>query len=918
MSSFYQRISLRMVARKRLGFLAASLVIAGSAWAQTAAPVPVVTGNARVDQLLGQMTLEEKIAMIHGAPEDPATDQGQAGYLPGLARLGIPSLRFADGPPGVLTMHPSTALTATMGLAATFSREDARQNGVVIGRDARALGQDVALQPYINVFRDLTWERSYNMYGEDPLLIGQIGAGLITGIQSQGVMAQAKHYIAYDSGHGEDAPDVFVDPQALHEIYIAPFADAVEAGVSSIMCSYNKVNGQYACGNADIQNTILKGELGFKGFITSDWGANHATDFINAGLDLEMPGIVLDEAEAASMPSYFRPDPPPSAKPSETSTPADDYIGGIPEEPQQTFLFSSPDGTPTNGMLAAVQAGTVKESAITQAVARILLQMDRFGLLDGKSKHNVTPVPADEDARVVQKTSEDAAVLLKNEDNALPLKEKDLTRLAVIGPGAGQTIAIGESREKGLGFPARQVSPLQALEMYTKDVPDKSITYAAADDMTGMPIPAAMLSHHGTPGLLRTDAKTNRTQVDAQLNFTKSNGRELPAGASYNWNGALTVPGAGSYLIYLQVLGASGRLTLDGKQIGRTAGLFEHGNVLHPSQDNVLPTTDNLDNVRVRIPLAAGQHTLAVSAEGETAGNPVEIRLNWVPPEQQNANFNAAVAAAQKSRTAVVFAWGGGRPAFALPGDQDKLIAAIAAVNPNTIVVLNTSLPVAMPWLSKVKAVVEMWYPGDSGGPATAAILLGRRNPAGRLPFTWPQRLEQYVANDPAHPERSSNGANHKTFYSEGIYLGYRGFDKQNMKPLYPFGYGLSYTRFQYSALKIAHAADGGLDVSFRIQNEGGRSGDEVPQVYLGPPGEAPSGAQFAVRALAAFDRISLTPGESKEVTLHVPLRRLQYWSKTANHWVTAAGAREVYVAASSRDMRLQKSISIAADHVAQ
>ena len=569
-------------------------------------------------------------------------------------------------------------------------------------------------------------------------------------------------------------------------------------------------------------------------------------------------------------------------------------------------------------MLAAVQAGTVNELTITQAVARILLQMDLFGLLDDKSNHGVTTVPGDEDARVVQKTSEDAAVLLKNEGGALPLRQSDLKLLAVIGPGAGQTIAIGESREKGLGFPSRQVSPLQALEEYTADVPNKNITYAVANDMTGTPVPATALSHQGAPGLLRTDMKTKQMRVDAQLDFTKSNGQYLLASTSYTWTGTLTVPSEGSYLIYLQVLGASGDLVLDGKQVGQTADLFEHGNVLHPSQDNVLPTTDNLDNVRARIQLAAGEHTLAVSVKGETDGNPVQVRLNWVTPEQQNANFEAAITAAKKTRTAVVFAWGRGRPAFALPGDQDKLIAAVAAANPNTIVVLNTSQPVAMPWLAKVKAVLEMWYPGDAGGPATAAILLGRRNPAGRLPFTWPQRLDQCVANDPAHPERSSSGANHKTYYSEGIYIGYRWFDKQNLEPLYPFGHGLSYTSFQYSALKVAHARDGGLDVSFRLHNVGKRDGDEVPQVYLGAPSEGPSGVQFAVKALAAFDRINLTPGQWRDVTLHVPLRRLQYWSKTANNWAMATGARKVYVAASSRDIRLQEDISMAVAPAAQ
>jgi beta-glucosidase len=212
-----------------------------------------------------------------------------------------------------------------------------------------------------------------------------------------------------------------------------------------------------------------------------------------------------------------------------------------------------------------------------------------------------------------------------------------------------------------------------------------------------------------------------------------------------------------------------------------------------------------------------------------------------VTPEQQQANYDAAIAAAKAAGKAVVFAWGRDRPeVFRLPGNQDQLIAAVAAVNPNTIVVLNTSFPVAMPWLENVKAVVQMWWPGDQGGPAAANLLLGRVSPAGRLPFTWPKSLDQMLANDPEHPERSSRGVDGKTTYSEGIFMGYRWFDQQNRAPLYPFGHGLSYTSFTYSKPKVVRAADGGLDVSFTIKNTGKAASDEVAQVYLGAQSRRP------------------------------------------------------------------------------
>jgi beta-glucosidase len=315
---------------KRIAFTAASLLLfAAIAQAQS---VPVVTGDARVDKLLSQMTLKEKLTLIHGTQEDPAVYQGQAGYLGGIPRLGIPGMRFADGPPGVLTRHPSQAETATMGVAATFSVKTAEENGLVIGREARALGIDVALQPFVNIDRDLEFGRGYNTFGEDPFLTAQMGVAEVKGIQSQHVMAQIKHYVGYDS----DSGSTYIDDQTLHEVYVAPFDAAIrKADVSSIMCSYNRINGTFACGNKDTLTTILRDQIGFKGFVTSDWGAVHAVDFINAGLDMEMPGEPAPGA-AWSIPSFFDllPPPPPRAPGVTAMDDMIDMFGGhIPEEP---------------------------------------------------------------------------------------------------------------------------------------------------------------------------------------------------------------------------------------------------------------------------------------------------------------------------------------------------------------------------------------------------------------------------------------------------------------------------------------------------------------------------------------------------------------------------------------------------------
>ena len=903
-TGFVSKTGIRL---RRIAIVFACLAFTVAAAAQRA--VPVVTGNARVDKLLSQMTLEEKTALIRGAREDPATDQGQAGYLTGVPRLGIPPIRMSDGPPGVLTRLPSQAETATMGLAATFSVKDAEDNGAVIGREAKSLGIDVVLEPFINIDRDITFERGYNTYGEDPVLTGAMGAGLIRGVQKQGVMAQAKHYVAYDS----NASNILVDPQALREIYVAPFVDAVNAGVSSIMCSYNKLNGTYACGNREALIDILRNELGFKGFVTSDWGATHAASFINNGLDMEMPGPgPKDSPLSAFFFSFFtteKPQPPPSGKPDMSLF--EGFFSTLPEEPKPNPPdFGAMFGKdPRVNFWNLLQSGELKEETITRAAGRVLNEMDKFGYLDHPPDHKIHPHAEEENARIIQKTAEDAAVLLKNDGAILPLKGVDLASLAMIGPGAGQVVAIGTAGERSIGFPWRQVGPYDAMKKFA---PDAKITFAVDDDMTGAPIPASALSHDGKPGLLRTE-KSGATQVDSILDFTRKSGSPLPANAEAKWTGTLTVPSAGSYWIYLQLLSAAGSVSIDGKRVAGANGMRGgvHGDTVLGGKDGLMPTTDGLDNLRAAVDLTAGAHAVEVTVEGDTSNQPEQIRLAWMTPEQRKANHETAIVAAKSAKTAVVFAWSRGWPGFALPGNQDSLIEEVASVNPNTVVVLNISQPVAMPWLDRVKAVLQLWWPGDEGGWATANILLGKVNPSGRLPFTWGKRLEDYAANDPAHPERSAKGVNGATTFSEGVNVGYRWFDKQKTAPLFPFGFGLSYTKFEYSGLEVMPASDGGLDVSFQLKNAGGVAGDEVPQIYLGAPEQKTKGVEFAFHALAAFDRVHLNAGQSQGVSMHVRPRRLESWSAAEKKWIKPRGLREVLVGGSSRELPLSAKVTI-------
>ncbi|MHA3700885.1 beta-glucosidase [Jatrophihabitans sp. YIM 134969] len=869
-----------------IGAATVCALIAGATPAVAASSPPTVTGDARVDALLAKMTLDEKLTLIEGQSEAANPDnQYQAGYLPGIPRLGIPSLKLSDGPPGVITRQDSTGMTSTMGVAATWSQSDAKANGVVIGRDGKDLGQDVVLEPFVNMDRDTSWSRGFNTFGEDPLLTGQTGAQEITGIQSQGEMAQVKHYIAYDGGN-----DVEVDSQTLHEIYLQPFTDAVNAGVSSVMCSYNAVNGYQACDNSTTLTQILRNELGFKGFVDSDWGASHGTIYINSGMDVEMPGH-----------GFFN----------------------------------------STAMKQAIASGAVQESRVTQAAGRVLYEMDQFGLLTGASKHTVTPLNTKADESTVLRTAEDAATLLQNTDNTLPLTTSSLANVALIGPGAGQTIATNSGGEAAGGLLAQQPSALATMQKATAGT-DASIRYAVGDDLTGTPVPASALSHDGKPGLVQEDTDTGATSVARTLDFTTARGNTLPVGAHATWTGTLTAPRAGEYWLNIQALGGTANLTVDGKSLTTVGAGFSSApryGVVHPTDGNApTSTTDGLANGRTLVTLTAGAHTLSVAENADVSGRSVQVRLAWVTPAQQKANHDAAVAAAKKASTAVVFAWntGDGDLSAPLPDGQDQLISDIAAVNPNTVVVLQANQPIALPWLKKVKSVLDVFYGGDQAGVAAANVLLGSVNPGGKLPFTWPANIGQEVAHQAAHPERGSWGVTDsgrvctsadapahgsidyngcQTTYSEGIDIGYRYFDAANETPLYPFGYGLSYTAYSYASLQSSGAADGGLNVSFRVTNTGSTAGDEVAQVYLGTPEDAPAGVQFAKKALAAYGRVELAAGQTKTVALHIPVRQLQYWSDTAG-WTTATGSRALIVGPSERSTALKATVAITGDPV--
>lgn len=786
----------------------------------------------RVDDLLAALTLEEKVALLHGA-EDPLSALGSpaqrgAGYLPGVPRLGIPPIRLTDGPAGIRTALPATAMPAPVALAASFDVALAHRFGAVLGREARANNQDVVLGPMVDIARVPVAGRNFEALGEDPLLAGRIAAAEVAGIEAQGVMATVKHLVANTQEDHRHAVDARVDGRTLREIYLPPFA---AAGASAVMCGYHKVNGVAACENAALLDGLLRGELGFRGFVMSDWGATHATlPSLAAGLDLEMWS-----------------------------------------------------GRQFGGLAELVRRGIVTEARLDQSVRRILAAMERVGLLDGQ--RNVDP-DHEPHRRVAFEVALAGAVLLRNEGGVLPLQPG--LRVAVIGPSAARPLTGGGGSSR---VPARGArSALDALRERSGD----ALTYAIGHELDGEVIPATALRDlRGQP---------------ATLDLT------LPPGTRWRWTRRLTAPATGLYELGLQagplgqdvaspwVEGGRAWLRVDGFTVAEAGGIFGGGATL-------LPTADGLGNAVARLHLDAGAtHRVTVTAEVHSRV-PLRLRLAWITPELRERRIAEAAAAAGSADVAVVFATdeageGHDRPSLSLPGAQDRLIEAVAAVNPHTVVVLNTAGPVLMPWLGRTAAVLQTWYPGVEGGPATAALLYGEASPSGRLPMTFPADAGRTPVSLPERYPGHDGAAS----YDEGIFVGYRWYDEEGETPLFPFGHGLSYTRFGYSGLSVASTGDA-IQVSFSLHNDGPIAAAEVPQLYVGRP--EPSPVPMPPRVLADFARVMLGPGERRGVTLRADLGSLAYWSEAAGRWELAKGVRALWVGSSSRDLHLAGKVEV-------
>ncbi|MDN3027682.1 glycoside hydrolase family 3 N-terminal domain-containing protein [Streptomyces sp. S.PB5] len=774
----------------------------------------------RVEGLLAKLTLDEKISLLHGAT-DPAP-LGQAGYVPGVERLGIPPLRLADGPAGVRVTRHATALPAPVLLASAFDPDLARRYGRVIGHEGRALGQDILLSPMVNLIRTPYAGRNFETFSEDPLLSADLVAAEIEGIQGEGLIATVKHYAMNNQEKDRMSVDVRVDEQTMHEVELRGFEAAVDIGAGAVMGAYNKVNGTYACENKTLLTGILRERWGFDGWVMTDWFAAHSTaEALAAGLDMEMP-----------------------------------------------------DGTYFGAALKkAVQNRSVPERHVDRSVRRVLAVMDRFGLLDGTA-----PARPERDARagaaVALEVAEAGATLLRNEHRTLPLTDGSV---AVIGPTGSLPFVSGGGSAHVV--PDHADSPLDAIKARAREV-----TYALGEDLYGKAIPASALD----PAL-------------------DTEGHQVAAGGTWTYDGTLTVPDDEEWTFVVHYTGAPPsrpKVLLDGEDLfPLLPGYAEYF-----SGGLVSAAPDGLVVRRRTVRLAGGAHTLRITATGGDAGQ--LFRLRRVTAATRAADVAEAVRAARAARHVVLFAYedateGQDRTTIALPGHQEQLIEAVTAANPRTTVVLNTSSSTSMPWLERTGAVLQMYYPGQEGAGATAAVLFGDTDPGGRLTQSFPVDDDHHpVAGDP----RRYPGVDGTEEYSEGIHTGYRWYDAEDVRPLFPFGHGLSYTSFAYDDVS-ARWSRRGLAVSFAVRNTGRREGITVPQVYVGRSPDLE--LDQAVRVLGGYRRLGLRPGERKRITVHISARTLSSWDPRRHDWVLGTGRRSVWIGASAGDLRLRTTVEV-------
>jgi beta-glucosidase len=814
--------------------------------------------ESAVERALAALDLETKVRLVSG--QDSWT-------LPAVPAIGLASLVMSDGPVGVrgtqwTSADPAVTLPSPTALAATWDTELAREVGRLLGQEARRKGVHLLLAPTVNLHRSPLGGRHFECYSEDPLLTAEIGAAYVAGVQDQGVGATVKHYVGNDSETDRFTVDVRVDERTLREMYLAPFETIVtRAGVWAVMAAYNTVNGTTMTEHTPLIRGVLKGEWAFDGVLVSDWTATRSVvETVLGGLDVAMPAMRSPWAGDA--------------------------------------------------LVKAVRAGEIEEAMLDEQVRRVLRLAARVGALSG-----VPPAVAPDDrpapldgAAVARTVAARSFVLARNEGAVLPLDPARIRQVALVGAAARQARILGGGSAQV--FPAQVVSPLSGLaaalgpagvelvyavgaDPQTSLTPAEGPQWTAADGASG--VTATFRGHDGA--VLHTvtlPQATARWAADlppevagARLASVELAGRFTPdVGGAHR----LGVRGIGQY-----TLTVGGRTVFDRSVTPEGADAF-----LHAPDHQVLVELAAGEPVEVvlRHPVSASADPLVVAfglGHGEPQATPDELL-----DEAAAAAAAADVAVVVVATTKEVESEGFDRTTLALPGRQDELVARVAAANPRTVVVVNTGSPVLMPWAADVAAILLTWFPGEQAGAALAEVLLGAAEPGGRLPTTWPRRESDCPVLEVVPTEGT-------LAYDEGVFIGYRGWQRSGVEPLFPFGHGLGYTTWDYESIEVAD----GIAV-VRVSNSGARAGREVVQVYVAPLDPArPAQPDRPARVLAGFAVVRAEPGETVEVRVPLPERATQVWDSGTGSWRTVPGRYTVEAAHSLTDPRVTADLTV-------
>ena len=876
--------------------VACCILLCTSVWKISAQDYPFRRADLpveeRVEDLVRRMTLEEKIDLLAGY---------QDFYLHPCERLGIPAFKLADGPLGLASwglFGKATAFPSALSLAASWNRDLAARVGDCYGQEWRARGIHFLLAPGVNTYRASKGARNFEYMGEDPYLSSEMVVPFIKGVQERGVIATVKHFAANDQEYDRYRVSSEVSERALREIYLPAFKAAVQkAGVKAVMTGYNLLNGVYCTENKYLID-ILKKEWGFKGMLMSDWACTYSADkAANHGLDLEM---------------------------------------------------GSNDWFVREKLLPLIEQGVVTEETINEKVRRIYGTCIEMGFFDRPQLDTTIPVYNPKANRMAYEAAKEGMILL-NEDNLLPLKR--VTKIAVIGPNAcynlvtdrqnnvnGTTYGGGGSSKV---HPWHVTSVLQGIEA---EYPDAEVWYAEGISNAYKPRlfrSAKFYTEDGKQGLrakyykmgqgdgsalpdklMQQQAKAaGRTEdsdngvsavsssvsakssdkepvmerIDRHVDFSWWGTPKEGLGEDYRveWEGYVPVERNDSLLFFVDAQGGY-RLWIDGKLCLDASA--------SQSFDCRQVAVDGQKGARLHVKLEyLNQRSL-----------PAEIRLGY--DYKGNLDFSEALRLARQADV-VIFCGGldgsieleGRDRPFELPYGQDILINQLAEVNPNLIVSLHAGGGVRMsPWIDRVKAVVHLLYPGQAGGRAFAEMLSGKVVPSAKLPFTIEKRWE----DSPACGNYDETRKERKVYYNEGIFVGYRGYDRKQVEPLYPFGYGLSYTSFEYSDLQLTEIdkKNKSVALSFNITNTGGYEGAEVAQVYVR---DIASKEARPLKELKGFQKVFLRPGETKHVSVTLDRDAFQYFSEKKSDWVFESGEFEIWVGASSKDIRLKTKVKM-------